>query len=157
MALIGFSLAIIGGLFVFLMARSYMRAKEMRNWPKAPCIILASELEERRHDPNSPIEYRHRVNFGYEWQGQRLLGEKTTLRGNPWTNKHQLAEKRIAEFPVGMNTECLVDPQNPQLAVLKPDSLAPGYSIWFPALFMIAGLGITFNALICSRGSKQES
>ena len=54
-----------------------------------------------------------------------------------------------------MNTECFVDPQNPQLAILKPDSLAPGYSIWFPALFMIAGLGITFNALINARGAKQ--
>ena len=155
MAFIGLSLAIIGGLFVFLMARSYMRAKEMRNWPKVPCVILASELEERRHDPNSPMEYRHRVNFGYEWQGQGLLGEKTTLRGNAWTNKRKLADERLAEFHVGMNTECFVDPQNPQLAILKPDSLAPGYSIWFPGLFMIAGLGITFNALINARGAKQ--
>ena len=156
MAFIGLSLALIGGLFVFLMARSFMRAKEMRNWPKVPCVILASELEERRHDPNSPIEYRHRVNFGYELQGQGLLGEKTTLRGNPWTNKRQLADERLAEFPVGMNTECFVDPQNPQLAVLKPDSLAPGYSIWFPGLFMIAGIGITINVLICARGVKNS-
>jgi hypothetical protein len=57
---------------------------------------------------------------------------------------------------MGMNTECFVDPQNPQLAILKPDSLAPGYSIWFPGLFMIAGLGITFNALIHARGAKQD-
>ena len=151
MAFIGFSLALIGGLFVFLMARSYMRAKEMRDWPKASCIILESELEERRHDPNSPTEYRHRVSFGYEWQDQRLLGEKVTLRGNPWTNKRNLAEQRLADFPTGMNTECFVDPQNPQLAVLKPDSLAPGYSIWFPGLFMIAGLGMGINALIRTR------
>lgn len=155
-AFIGISLAIIGGLFVFLMARSFMRAKEMRNWPKVPCVILASELDERRHDLNSPIEYRHRVGFGYEWQGQRLLGEKTTLRGNPWTNKRQVAEERVAEFSTGMNTECFVDPKNPQLAILRPDSLAPGYSIWFPGLFMIAGIGITFNALISARGSKNS-
>jgi hypothetical protein len=50
-----------------------------------------------------------------------------------------------------MNTECFVNPKNPQLAVLKPDSLAPGYSIWFPGLFMIAGLGIGMNALIRTR------
>jgi hypothetical protein len=53
-----------------------------------------------------------------------------------------------------MNTKCLVHPQNPALAVLKPDSLAPGYSIWFPGLFMIAGLGITINALTGPRGPK---
>ena len=151
MAFIGFSLALIGALFVYLMARSYIRAKEMRGWPKTPCVILQSELEERRHDPNSPAEFRHQLSFGYEWQNQRLIGEKVTLRGNPWTNKRNLAEQRLAEFPVGMNTECFVNPKNPQLAVLKPDSLAPGYSIWFPGLFMIAGLGIGLNALIRTR------
>jgi hypothetical protein len=31
--------------------------------------------------------------------------------------------------------------------VLRPDSLAPGYSIWFPSLFVIGGLGIAVRAL----------
>lgn len=154
MAFIGLSLALIGGFFVFLMARSFLRANEMRSWPQIPCMILTSDLEERRHDPDSPVEYRHVLTFGYEWQGQRLLGDKTTLRGNPWTSKNELAEERLKEFPAGISTTCLVNPQNPQLAVLKPDSLAPGYSIWFPALFMIAGFGITINALAAMRQPK---
>jgi hypothetical protein len=46
-----------------------------------------------------------------------------------------------------MRTTCRVDPANPDFAVLKPDSLAPGYSIWFPALFVIGGPGIAVRAL----------
>jgi hypothetical protein len=47
-----------------------------------------------------------------------------------------------------MPTTCRVNPHDPDFAVLKPDSLAPGYSIWFPALFVIGGLGMTVRAFL---------
>jgi hypothetical protein len=143
---IGLSIALLGGLFVWLMGNSYLRAREMRKWPVVPCVILSSELEEKRHDRNSPVEFRHNFVFGYEWQGQRLTGDHLSLRGNPWTSKPDVIKERLAEYPVGKKTTCLVDPSNHQFAVLKPDSLAPGYSIWFPSLFVIGGLGIAFRA-----------
>ncbi len=144
---IGLSLVLIGGLFVWLMARSYLRAREMRSWPEVSCQILVSEIEQRRHDPQSPVEFRAVVNFGYEWQGKSQAGDHLTLRGSPWTSKLELAEQRVAEFPVGTTTQCRVNPANPSMAVLKPDSLAPGYSIWFPGLFLVAGIGITIRAI----------
>lgn len=146
LAVIGLSLALIGGLFVWLMARSFLRAREMRSWPEVSCVILSSELEERRHDENSRLEYRHNISFGYEWQGQRHSGDHFTLRGNPWSSKQKLMEGQLKNYPVGGITRCWVDPSNKEFAVLKLDSLAPGYSIWFPALFVIGGLGITFRA-----------
>lgn len=145
-AAIGLSLVLIGGLFVWLMARSYLRAREMRSWPEVSCQILVSEIEQRRHDPQSPVEYRAIVSFGYEWQGKPQTGDHLTLRGSAWTSKPELAEQRVAEFPVGTETRCRVNPANPRVAVLKPDSLAPGYSIWFPGLFLVAGIGITIRA-----------
>jgi hypothetical protein len=45
-----------------------------------------------------------------------------------------------------MRTTCRVHPRDPDFAVLKPDSLAPGYSIWFPALFVVGGLGMAGKA-----------
>ena len=139
---IGLALALLGSLFVFLMWRSFLRAKEMRDWPEIPCVILNSTVEERRHDPHSPIERRLAVTFGYEWQDEQRTSDRFSLRGSPWTSKPGIAEKRAAEFPAGSQTTCRVDPSNPEFAVLVPDSLAPGYSIWFPALFVIGGLGI---------------
>lgn len=147
LAILGLVVALLGGLFIWLMARSFLRAREMRAWPEVSCVIITSELEERRHDANSPAEFRLDLSFGYEWKGVPHTGDHLTLRGSPWSSKRVLADERAAEFPVGKKTTCRVDPANPEFAVLKPDSLAPGYSIWFPALFVVGGLGITFRAL----------
>lgn len=144
---IGLSLALIGGVFVWLMARSFMRAREMRSWPQVPCEVISSELSQRSHDSQSPREFRLDVVYGYQWQGKWLTSDRFALRGSPWTSKRNLAENRLQEFPVGKNTVCWVNPQNPQFAVLKPDSLAPGYSIWFPALFVVGGLVMAGRAV----------
>lgn len=151
---IGLCTALLGCLFVWLMARSYLRAKAMHEWPEVECVILSSEIRERLHDPQSPREYQVAVIYGYEWQGEARTSDRLALRGNPWTSKPNLAEKRAAEFPAGMRTTCRVDPADPDFAVLKPDSLAPGYSIWFPALFVIGGLGMAVRAL-AHRGNQK--
>ena len=152
LVVLGLAVASIGGLFVWLMGRSFLRAQEMRTWPEVACVILFSEIEERRHDENSPLEFRQDLKYGYEWQGVARVGERLTLRGNPWSSKRVLAEQRVAVYPVGKSTTCRVNPRDPDFSVLKPDSLAPGYSIWFPSLFVIGGLGITLRAAF--RGQK---
>jgi Protein of unknown function (DUF3592) len=150
---IGLFTALLGALFVWLMARSYLRAKTMHAWPEVECVILSNEIRERLHDPQSPREYQVEVIYGYEWRGEARTGDRVTLRGNPWTSKRDLAEQRAAAYPTGARTTCRVDPANPDFSVLKPDSLAPGYSIWFPALFVIGGLGMASRALIGGRNA----
>ena len=147
LVLLGLSVALLGVLFVWLMASSYLRAKEMRSWPQVPCVIISSETEERKNDPNSRTEYRQRVSFRYQWNDQTFTADLLGLRGSPWTSKPNLVEIRAAEYHVGMETVCFVNPADPSAAYLKPDSLAPGYSIWFPALFVVGGLGISISAL----------
>lgn len=147
LVLTGLSLVLIGSVFVWLLGRSFLRAQEMRSWPEVECVIIASGLEERRNDENSPIEYRLNVVFGYEWAGEARTGDRLTLRGSPWSSKRALSDQRAAELPVGMTTTCRVNPADPEVAVLKPDSLAPGYSIWFPLLFVIGGLLMAYRAL----------
>jgi len=148
LAVLGLSIALLGGLFVWLMTRSFIRAREMRTWPEVSCVIISSELEERRHDENSPMEYRQNLCFGYEWNGKTYTGQHLTLRGSPWTSKRALVEQQIIAYPRGKQTICSVNPNAAEFAVLNVDSLAPGYSIWFPCLFVIGGLGITYRAII---------
>ena len=148
---LGLSVAVIGGIFVCLLGRSYLRAREMRTWPETACVILTSDIEQRIHDPQSPPEFRHNVSFGYEWQGAPRTGDHLSLRGSAWSSKRDLIAKRQAEYPEGSTTTCRIDPANPDFAVLKPDSLAPGYSIWFPGLFVVGGLGIALRALLAGK------
>jgi len=147
LAALGLLLALIGGMFVLLLGRSFLRAWEMRAWPEVSCVILSSEIVERRHDEFSPIEFRQELSYGYEWQGQPFTGDHLTLRANPWSSKREGVAQRVADYPAGMVTSCRVNPTSPKIAVLKTDSLAPGYSIWFPGLFVVGGLGISLRAL----------
>ncbi len=144
---LGILLALIGSIFVWLLGRSFLRAWEMRSWPETSCVILASEILEQRHDEFSPIEFQQNLAYGYEWQGEAYTGSRITLRENPWTSKRELMEQRATEYPAGMVTSCRVNPASPEIAVLKMDSLAPGYSIWFPGLFVVGGLGISLRAI----------
>ena len=147
LAILGLILALLGGLFVWLLGRSFLRAQEMRAWPEVPCVILSSEVEERRHDKNSPLEFRQDLSFGFMWKGEAHTGDRLTLRGSPWSSNRGLVEARTAAWPVGMATTCRVDPASPDFAVLKTDSLAPGSSIWFPALVVVGGVGIALRAV----------
>lgn len=147
LAAIGLSLALIGGFFFWAMFRSYDRARHMQNWPEVKCVIISSEIEERRIDPNSPPEFRVNVSYGYEFNGQPRTGDHMTWRGNPWTSKSDVVEERLQAFKPGTSSTCRVDPHDPDFSILKPDSKAPGYSIWFPALFVIGGLGIAVRAI----------
>ncbi len=153
---IGLALALIGSVFFWLMWRSFDRANHMRDWPEVECVILSAEVEERRIDPNGPAEFRVDVAYGYVWKGVPYTSDRITLRGNPWTSKSDVIEERSLEYREGMTTTCRVDPARPELAVLKMDSKAPGYSIWFPALFIVGGLGISIRALIPLKKTQQK-
>lgn len=146
--LLGLSVALVGSVFVWLMARSFLRAREMRQWPEVPCVILVSEIQQRVHDAQSPAEFRYVISFGYEWRGEARTSDRLSLRGSPWSSKRAVVESQASRYPVGTRATCRVAPADPDLAVLKPDSLAPGYSIWFPGLFVAGGLGIALRAAV---------
>jgi len=40
-----------------------------------------------------------------------------------------------------------VNPNDADFTMIKPDSKAAGYSIWFPMLFVVGGLGISIKAI----------
>jgi hypothetical protein len=151
LGLLGIFVALIGVLFAWLMWRSFDRAREMRAWPQVSCRILESRIESRRHDPQSPIEYRHVVAFGYEFNGSLYTSDRITSRGSSWSSKRGPIADSAARYTAGQKAQCHVNPQDPSFAVLRPDSLGPGYSLWFPCLFIIGGGGITLRALLSPR------
>lgn len=156
MVLISLSLIGMGLLFIWLMARSYLRAAEMRDWPVVECIILESAIEERQHDPYSPKEFNHSIRYGYEWQGESKTGDKISSRGAKWSSKRQPIDVSFQLYPVGSMQKCHVDPENSDMAILKVDSLAPLYSIWFPSLFLVGGAGMLFASFRPQYRSKSS-
>lgn len=146
LTLIGLMLALIGGVFCALMWRSFQRARHVDQWPVVSCVILRSEMDERQVDPNGPVERRFSVLYGYEWDGEKYNSELWKLRGSGWSSKEDVIQSLIERYPEASTQQCHVNPDKPEEAVLEVESKAPGYSLWFPALFVVGGLGIVIGA-----------
>lgn len=146
--LLGLCIAAVGGIFTALMWYSFQGAVEQRSWPQVDAVVLSSESEEWQHDDFSPKEFRLKILYGYEWEGVPMTGERYGFRGNPYYNKRNKIAGLVEEFPAGKEIRVYVNPENPSFTLIKPDSKAPGYSIWFPLLFVVGGLGIAGRALL---------
>lgn len=154
LVLFGLVTSLIGGLFTALMWDSFQRASAMHGWPQVEAVILSSGIDERRHDEFSAKEYQVKLLYGYEWRGEAKTAELLTARGNPWSKDLARTERQLEKFPAGSKTMAYVNPADPDYAVLKPDSKAAGYSIWFPLLFVAGGLGIAVRALLPRRTDR---
>ena len=145
--LIGGVLCAAGAVFCWLMWRSFDRAAGQRGWEELPCRILESRVIEREIGGDVPREFALRVLFGYEHGGVRRTSDLVSLRGVSWSSQRSRAEARAARYPAGLVTVCHLDPADPDRAVLKLDSKAPGYSLWFPLLIVAGGIGIIVGAV----------
>ena len=93
-----------------------------------------------------PQEFRFRVLYRYDWEGESYDSERYRLRGSSWSSMPDKAEALVERYPRGSIAECRVNPDSPAEAVLRQESKAPGYSLWFPLLFLVGGLGILIGA-----------
>jgi len=143
---VGLALCLISGLFLWLMGRSFLRARDMTQWPQVPCLVLRSEVAERRIGPNVTPDYRLSVLYRYEFAGKDYESDRWGLRGSMPRSERQAVEELTLQYPTGSKQICWVNPQNPSMAVLKLDSRAAGYSLWFPALFFLGGVGRVVGA-----------
>ena len=144
---LGLCISAAGGIFTFLMWQSYERAVDQNGWPQVEAVVLSSEVEEWLHDEFSPREYRLKILYGYEWEEEAKTGERYGFRGNPYYNKRNKVAALVEDFPTGKKIRIFINPENPDFTIIKPDSKAPGYSIWFPLLFVVGGLGISGRAI----------
>jgi len=146
LTLIGLGLAGIGAVFAWLMGRSFLRAVEIDSWPVTEAVIVDSGTDERRVDPSRGSEWRLRVLYSYEWGGEERLGDRYRLRGASWTHKRDQIGELLERYPVGAVVECRVNPEDPDFALLRGESRAPGYALWFPLLFVVGGIGAVVGA-----------
>lgn len=142
----GLFLALAGLTFTWVLWRAFSRAEETRSWIATPCTIVGSTVRSRRPSPNSNIAHHADIRYVYQVGTQTLTGTRVKRVDAPTTH-HERARALVAAFPVGARTVCYVNPADPSEAILKQGSRAALYSIWFPLLFVVGGLGISFSAL----------
>lgn len=145
--LLGFAIAAVGAVFVWLMWASFQRARIMDAWVSVPCVIVESRLAEEILNPNTPVNYRPVIRYRYERAG-RSHESSRIRRIETKSSRRPKMEALLAQFPPGAETTAWVSPADPADAVLVRDKRTAIYSIWFPALFVIGGAGIALSSLI---------
>jgi len=154
--LLGLLVTGIGVLFCGLLWIGFRKARAMDEWQATRCTILQSDIESYRPTPHSPPTHRWLLEYAYVFEGERYTSERFKKMDGP-TGHRQNVEARLKEYAPGSTAVCYVNLDDPTWAVLKRDTKAPGYTLWFPALFVLGGLGViggsVRNFLRCKRNS----
>lgn len=131
---------------VLYLWRSYMRAAEMDAWVEAPCRIESISIDDTQRNQRGMPKYLLNVTYRYQWNGQDYLGNRLKRLPTEASDPKKL-KKMIERYPVGTETVCWLDPDLAENVVLKKDSKAALYTIWFPFVFIIGGAGMIVSAL----------
>lgn len=149
--ILGLFVAGIGMIFVIALFNGWRRAEETRRWPTTGATITRSELEEYNPTPSSPVRYRPIVEYAYAF-GEEGFQSDRVRRVNKTSSHRHKAQKVVDRYPLGQETKAWVNPADPKVSVLEHDTRAVLYTIWFPGIFVVAGIGILVTALKQYRG-----
>ncbi len=145
LCMIGLMLMLAGGVFEWLMVRSYLHAKATRDWPQVEAVVLRSVIDERQIK-GSPAEFRLNILYGYRFENEDLTSDRMSPRGAKWSRELSSVKELAKEYPEGSYHTAWVNPDRSGVAILQHDSKAAGYTLWFPALIIVGGGGMIVGA-----------
>lgn len=143
---LGLGLILAGSFFAWWLWAAWQKAKLMDPWIEAQATISSSEIQEWRYNEFSRPQYIPKVIYSFDIEEQTQFSDQ--IRRIPIrSSTYDKAMVWTRKFPAGIQTSVWYDPKDPKRSVLKKDSKASIYSIWFPCLFVVGGIGIIYTAL----------
>lgn len=149
-SLMGLFLIGLGWIFVVYLWNSHRRAAVMDNWVETPCRIVSAEIDDSQLNQRGMPKYLVEIRYEYLFEGKSHTGDRLT-RLPAESSDLRKAKGRIKSYPAGSEATSYVNPADPSVAVLKKDSKAGLYTIWFPCLFIVGGAGMILTALFRRR------
>ena len=145
-ACLGLALVAAGSFFCWWLFATWQKAAGMDSWLSTQAVILSSEVVPWRFNEFSRAEFQPKIRYRYEVGG--VTRESERIRRVVIRSAHpEKAAGWVERFPKGALVTAWVDPADAEHSVLRRDSKAALYSIWFPALFVAGGLGMIWSAL----------
>jgi hypothetical protein len=144
--LMGLALIAMGTGATLWLWGSWTRAKETRAWTPSPAIVLSSQVLTDRPSVHSPLRYSADVRYRYTYQGKTFPSSRIKRVDGSSAHK-DVAEALAAKYWPGQSVTCYVNPAQPTFAILELPSRAAVFSIWFPLLFVVGGVGMVVSAL----------
>lgn len=145
LAFIGLGLAFAGSVFTWILWQAWQRAEETRAWASVPARVISSQVLPNQATPQSPTKFLVKVRYEYEWQGRSHISERLRRVDGPKSSRDD-AEALRERYGKGQSITCYVNPADPTVAILRHESRAALYSLWFPLLFVFGGLRMAWAA-----------
>lgn len=124
------------GVMYMMAIGPWLKMQAAKTWDPTPCVIIASELEIHHGDGDT---YSISVTYDYEVNGQKFTSTRYSFFSGA-SNSRGWREEALKKIPPGTQTQCLVDPDNPQEAVLEPGWDPDIWFVLLPAIFLLVGL-----------------
>lgn len=145
--LMGVGLASAGGFFCWWLWAAWERARLMDSWLEVKAEVVSSKVIPYRFNEFSEPEFVPEIRYRYLRLGQTYEGGQ--IRRVPVRSaSEEQARRWVKRFPQGREVLAYVNPRDPDQVVLKKNSKAALYAIWFPALFVALGLRMSWKALL---------
>ena len=141
MSCLGMICILMGSLFVWYLWAAYQKATLTDSWIETPAVITSSNIDDSQLTQHYTPKYRLDLTYDYEFEGKKFTGTKIRRLATESGDLLKV-QKKEAKYPVDEKVIAIVNPADPTEARLEPDSKGPLYSIWFPGLFIIGGVGI---------------
>jgi hypothetical protein len=148
----GVLLILAGCFFTWRLWLSYQKTSASRAWKETPCFILSSKLVSERVNDASPLTHRVEIRYRYSAGGEEHASSRIQVVEAAPTAHVEKARELQQQYPPQSEQVCYVNPQKPAESVLRRGTRAALYSIWFPLLFVIGGLGMLLGVLRQYRG-----
>lgn len=142
----GLLLVVVGSVFVNYLWNAYQRAAKMDSWGETPCVIVSSSIDDSGRNQKGLPKYALEVAYRYTYEGKERTGDRFKRLPTEASDPRKVKSK-LKKLDPGKSTVCYVNPQAPGEAVLKKDTKAALYSIWFPCLFVVGGLGMIGSSI----------
>ncbi|MEM6912124.1 MAG: DUF3592 domain-containing protein [Verrucomicrobiota bacterium] len=135
----------IGLFFCLWLWQGYQKVKVTRAWPSVSAVLEKAEVARyTQHQTPSP-KFQVDLLYSYEWEGKVFTSSQSRMR--PLRSMTlQKAENLVKELKSLRPFRAYVNPADPSQAILKHDTKAALYTIWFPGLLVVGGIGILLGA-----------
>jgi hypothetical protein len=139
---------LLGGLAVLwiLTVAPLWRGLLARSWEPTPCTILTSEVESVPGDGNDT--FRVKITYRYDFRGESYTSTRFNFETGS-SSTYDWKAKVVADLRPDRQTECFVNPRNPQEAVIER---SPRAEIWF-GLFGLPFIAVGCMAFLPQRGN----
>ena len=134
---------LIGVGIVWYARRSRAQIEASKGWPTVQGIVASSSCQRRLTDADV---YFAAVNFTYQVSGRDYQGNRLSFGGKVEGNQDEM-NKFVAEYPAGKIIPVYYDPQNPAVALLRPD-MTGGATVMLWVGLVVTALAIALGVMV---------